>query len=330
MTISFNVTGKERKALVQALSEITFSEAVYAGAPSFDYQVGDYTIDKNGVLSYPDTLSKEAVALVVEKLSERGFAPADEVEAETPEKDAPAQTPAEMPDVAAEAAPADQPEAEAMEAADGAETPDTAKEPKEAPADPDAAAAPEESEDASDSNTGHKFAVSIPRSTLTDDALERLKLIIANKEVLFRRAVLADALPVEVTEEEIAFPWFTLTGVDGEAAAYTQFITALCQMAREQTRVLDKPYDGDNDRFAMRIFMVRLGMKGAQYAPARKLMLNHLTGNSGWRYGAPPKKEAVPTASEPAPASSPEEPDGAAGAEDTVAGNSEEASNEVV
>ena len=103
MTVSFNVTGKERKTLAQALSEITFSEVVYAGAPSFDYQVGDYIIDKNGVLSYPDTLSKEAVALVVEKLSERGFAPADEGEAETPEKDAPAETPAEMPDVAAEA-----------------------------------------------------------------------------------------------------------------------------------------------------------------------------------------------------------------------------------
>lgn len=330
MTISFNVTGKERKALVQALSEITFSETVYAGAPSFDYQVGDYTVDKNGVLSYPDTLSEEAVALVVEKLSERGFAPADEVEAETPEKDAPAQTPAEMPDVAAEAAPANQPEAETMEAADGAETPDVAEVPETAPADPDEAAAPEESEDASDSNAGHKFAVSIPRSTLTDDALERLKLIVANKEVLFQRAVLADTLPVEVTEEEIAFPWFTLTGADGEAAAYTQFITALCQMAREQTRVLDKPYDGDNDRFAMRIFMVRLGMKGAQYALARKLMLNHLTGNSGWRYGAPPKKEAAPTASEPAPVSSPEEPDGATGAEDAAAGNSEEASDEVV
>ena len=82
------------------------------------------------------------------------------------------------------------------------------------------------------------------------------------------------------------------TGVDGEAAAYAQFITALCQMASEQTRILDKPYDSDNDRFAMRIFMVRLGMKGAAFALARKLMMKHLTGNSGWRYGAPPKGKA--------------------------------------
>ena len=35
--------------------------------------------------------------------------------------------------------------------------------------------------------------------------------------------------------------------------------------------------------------MVRLGMKGAAFALARKLMMKHLTGNSGWRYGAPSK-----------------------------------------
>ena len=91
------------------------------------------------------------------------------------------------------------------------------------------------------------------------------------------------------------FPWFTLTGIDGEEEAYAQFVTHLCKMAVEQTRVLDKPYDGDNDRFAMRIFMVRLGMKGAQFALARKLMMQNLTGNSGWRYGAPPKTEETPT-----------------------------------
>ena len=78
--------------------------------------------------------------------------------------------------------------------------------------------------------------------------------------------------------------WFHLTGISGEAEAYSQFITALCQMAVEQKRVLDKPYDGDNDRFTMRIFMVRLNMKGPQFALARKLMMKHLTGNSGWRY----------------------------------------------
>ena len=109
MTVSFNVTGKERKALVQALSEIVFSEAVYAGAPSFDYQVGDYTIDKKRCSVLPDTLSKEAVALVVEKLSERGFAPADEDEAETPRRMPPPKPRQKCPTWQRKAAPADQP-----------------------------------------------------------------------------------------------------------------------------------------------------------------------------------------------------------------------------
>lgn len=292
MSINFHVTGKERKALVEALSEITFSEAAYAGAPTFAYRVGDYTVDKNGVIFYPPTLAQEAVALVVEKLKERGFTPKGEAQVDLPEEDAPAEIPAETPDVAPEAAASAQPEAEAMEAAEGAKTPDTAEEAGAAPADPDESTDTQKDTPAVAEAEDNKLTVSIPRKTITDDALERLKLIVSNKEMLFRRAVIADALPIEVTEEEVAFPWFTLTGVDGEAAAYAQFITALCQMASEQTRILDKPYDGDNDRFAMRIFMVRLGMKGAAFALARKLMMKHLTGNSGWRYGAPPKGKA--------------------------------------
>ena len=292
MSINFHVTGKERKALVEALSEITFSEAAYAGAPTFAYRVGDYTVDKNGVIFYLPTLAQEAVALVVEKLKERGFTPEGEAQANLPEDDAPAEIPAETPGVAPEAAALAQPEAEAMEAAEGAKTPDTAEEDEATPADPDESTDTQEDTPAVAEAEDNRLTVSIPRKTLTDDALERLKMIVSNKEVLFKRAVLADALPIEVTEEEIAFPWFTLTGVDGEAAAYAQFITALCQMASEQTRILDKPYDGDNDRFAMRIFMVRLGMKGDEFALARKLMMKHLTGNSGWRYGAPPKGKA--------------------------------------
>lgn len=134
------------------------------------------------------------------------------------------------------------------------------------------------------------FTVSLPRGSFADDVIERLKQIIANKATLFRRALQTENLQIVVTDDEVSFPWFKLIGADGEKLAYSQFIAALCRMAREQTRILDKPYDGDNDRFAMRIFMVRLGMKGDEYGVARKLLLKHLSGNSGWRYGAPPKK----------------------------------------
>lgn len=309
MTINFNVTGKERKALVQALSELTFSDPVYAGAPTFAYTVGDYTVDKNGVISYPDTVAPEAAALLVQKLNEKGYAPEQTEETVSPEaadsvpeeasesaEEAPAPVAAEAPDVAPEHEEDTQPAEAETEATQGAETPDVAAEsaedetPKEdAPV--EAEKDDESADDATDTDDT-RLTITIPRASLPDDVLFRLKQIVANKGILFKNALQTETLPIIVTDEEVSFPWFTLTGMEGEAAAYAQFITALCQMAREQKRVLDKPYDGDNDRFAMRIFMVRLGMKGAEFALARKLMMRNLSGNSGWRYGAP--TETIP------------------------------------
>ena len=289
MTIHCNVTGAERKRLAQVLGEITFTEPEYMKAPTFAYVIGDYRIDKDGTIECSDDVAQEAVLLVVEKLKEQGFEPEikniepvgedDLVSEDKPVEDAAsAETLAETPDVAPEPEPEAMPEEEATEADVGAETPDMAAPEEETSIEADQ---PEESTADADDN---KLTISIPRAKLTDDALDRLRTIVSNKEELFKRALLADELSIEVTEDKVSFPWFSLTGIAGESEAYAQFITALCKMAVEQKRVLDKPYDGDNDRFTMRIFMVRLGMKGAEFALARKLMMKHLTGNSGWRY----------------------------------------------
>lgn len=130
-------------------------------------------------------------------------------------------------------------------------------------------------------------AIAIPRESMDDGSLVLLRTLVENKKELFKRALQVDDVPVVVTDKEISFPWFRLTGIEHEAEAYAQFIQALVRMAKTQTRVQKKPYDGDNDRFAMRILMVRMGMKGDKYALARKLMMKHLTGNSSWRYGTP-------------------------------------------
>ena len=275
--------------MAQAIAELTYSEMSYAGAPTFAYRIGDYTVDKNGAVCCPDTAAPEALALLIEKLKEQGFA------LENTEDETPAPVAAEMPDVAPESEAEAQPEDELTEPDAGEEPPGMGEEPVEEaiPAE-DAPAETETDADTKDdaADRDAHLTISIPRDKLPDDALYRLKQIVANKQLLFKNALRAEALPIIVTDEEISFPWFTPTSMDGETAAYAQFITALCQMAREQKRILDKPYNGDNDRFAMRIFMVRLGMKGAEYALARKLMMQRLSGNSGWRYGAP--AETVP------------------------------------
>ena len=128
-----------------------------------------------------------------------------------------------------------------------------------------------------------KLTIAIPKDSLTDTALENLQKIIANKQTLFQRAFRMDSTEIEITDEKINFIWFPYT-VDGdEIAAYTQFISRLCDMARDAKRVSSKPTETDNDKYAFRCFLLRLGFIGKEYKTARKILLRNLTGNSAFR-----------------------------------------------
>lgn len=130
-----------------------------------------------------------------------------------------------------------------------------------------------------------KLTIAITKDSLTDTALENLQKIIANKQTVFQRAFRMDSTEVEITDEKINFTWFLYT-VDGdEIAAYTQFISRLCDMARDAKRVSSKPTETDNDKYAFRCFLLRLGFIGKEYKTARKILLRNLTGNSAFRYG---------------------------------------------
>lgn len=67
MELVYNVAGEQRKALAEAISTFTGMELVYKGAPTFAYEVGDYTINKSGTVSGP------ADAAMVQALAIQGF-----------------------------------------------------------------------------------------------------------------------------------------------------------------------------------------------------------------------------------------------------------------
>ena len=66
----FNVTGAERKRLVNAISAYTGKDAKYCGAPSFAYEVGDFHIDRNGVVSFA---KRDQAEELIEILAQQGF-----------------------------------------------------------------------------------------------------------------------------------------------------------------------------------------------------------------------------------------------------------------
>ena len=130
-----------------------------------------------------------------------------------------------------------------------------------------------------------KLTIVIPRESLTDTALENLQKITVNKQTLFQRAFRMDSTEIEITDEKINFTWFPYI-VDGDdIAAYTQFISRLCDMARDAKRVSSKPTETDNDKYAFRCFLLRLGFIGKEYKTARKILLRNLTENSAFRCG---------------------------------------------
>lgn len=53
-TFTFKVTGLERKQIASVVGEAIGQDISYAGAPSFSYKAGDWTIDRDSVITSPE------------------------------------------------------------------------------------------------------------------------------------------------------------------------------------------------------------------------------------------------------------------------------------
>lgn len=120
--------------------------------------------------------------------------------------------------------------------------------------------------------------------TLDGSAVENLTKLLEAKGRLIRRALAVDSMPIEVTDSTVKFPWFANCGAD-ECKAYTHFISALCELAANAKRVTAKEKETDNDKYAFRCFLLRLGFIGSEYKTERKILLRNLTGSSAFRNG---------------------------------------------
>ena len=215
MEIKYNVTGTQRKRLVQLISEITRCKSEYLGAPTFAYQVDYFTIDRYGTLSFDDRADSEEIENLIERLSEDGFT------------------------------------------AESAEPDDETN-----------------------------VCISMPRSLFTDSTIENLNHLLKAKGVLIKKALGVSKLPIHVDDNKVYFPWFDACRTPEERKACEHFICKLCEMAQTQKRVTAKEKVVDNERYAFRCFLLRLGFIGAEYKAERKILLRNLIGNSAFKQSA--------------------------------------------
>lgn len=200
MELYYNRTGAERKELVAAIAEITGEKSKYLGAPSMAYQIGDYRVSKEGILSGPDS---DDLTL---ELSNRGF------------------------------------EGECRE---------------------------------------HEVNISVPLEYV--DVGNLIHLLDAKGE-LIKKALGIENTFIKEEDETVTFPWFKDLTPD-EVQTYTKFISALCKMSVTQKRVTAKAKDVENEKYAFRCFLLRLGFIGDEFKADRKILLSKLDGSAAFKCG---------------------------------------------
>lgn len=128
----------------------------------------------------------------------------------------------------------------------------------------------------------NSLTVELPLELIDDSTIDRLRKIVENKGELFKAAFKTDSLEINLTEKTVEFPWFTIEQ-DSDADAYCTFISMLCEFAKNQSRINNKPETTDNPKYTMRCYLLRLGMIGAEYKAVRKVLLRNLSGSSAFR-----------------------------------------------
>ena len=129
------------------------------------------------------------------------------------------------------------------------------------------------------------LCIQIPKSSITDFELGLMKKMIAGKASLIKKATGAANLDVEVKDDAVCFPWFDTLPDPEMISAVSMFITRLVVVTREMKRVTISDREVENERYAFRCFLLRLGFIGDEYKSARKTLLKNLNGSSAFRDG---------------------------------------------
>ena len=291
MKINYNVTGSDRKQLVSIITHETGVKATYKGMPSMAYCIDGITIEKDGTMVWDENTDAATIQKIIDALAAAGF----EGTGETPQ-------------------------------------------PVEAPA-------PQEAEPV-------ELTVSLPLTRHTGASLRNLINLVYTRASLLNKALgtsfrveqgLTDSLQddaciltvesllsaiaayedehgkaldgITITPEEISFTSLPETTEPERLRAFTELVAMMNKQAIEQKRVQAKAVNEENEKYALRIWLTRLGMNGPEFKTTRKVLMENLTGHSAfrtpaeeakWKARQAEKREALKAAKEAAADENPE------------------------
>jgi hypothetical protein len=277
MEIKFNIEKSQRKTLAQKIGELTGADVKYLGVPGCGYQIDFFTLDKNAVLSFSDRSDTEIVEKVLTGLADAGY----ESETVMPPEGTDASAKTEL---------------------------ETESEEQDAPDEP---------------SSGFPLTaeISFPLADHTVQSLTNLICMIHSRGTLLSKATcgafsadksLVDEIGkhefrsihelitfireweetnpelkgIRFADDKVIFDGFGEAADADHVQTFMKLAGAMNHMAITQKRVQAKDVDDSNEKYALRIWLIRLGLNGADCKADRKHLMAPLSGHTAFRNDA--------------------------------------------
>ena len=284
MKATYNLIGVARRNLVKAIENIIGEKAVYKKLPTYAYTVGAFTIDRNGTVFCDDG---DALERLVHNLIADGYRP----------EEADAEEPAEVPFDEAEAEPINLTVKVPMKNHTGATLRNLIN-------------LVYTRAGLLNKALGTGFRVDSELiEALKDDACtlttESLLQAIRDFETEHGKAING----LTFTPDGITFSSLPMTTDAEKLQTFTILAGMMNKQAMDQKRIQAKAVNEENEKYALRIWLTRLGMNGSEFKEARKVLMANLTGHSAfrtpaeeakWKARQAEKREALKAAKEAA------------------------------
>ena len=341
--LKFNRNTEERKTIAARLGELTGMQPFYTRAPRYAYEVGPYTIDRDGDLFVDE---EQADADILTALMNEGLITGGEVVGDANEREPDTepdgmQEAREIQDGAGESEEIEDPEStefdmtgsdsisdedaseESVSEEPQSDGPDTEETDHAAPEDPEDTDGDAAGEEPLDMNMNFE----IPLGAHTGATLRNLVNLIYSRGPLVNQATgghfEADAGLIEalkddrctytranffravsdyedqhgkslygltITPETVSFTGFGEAADVDHLRAFGHLAVMMNNQALHQKRIQAKAVDAANEKYAMRIWLVRIGMDGEEFKQTRKILMEKLTGHSAFRTPAEAEK----------------------------------------
>lgn len=329
--LKFKLNVAERKTLAKRMEELTGIHPYYTKAPLYSYDIGSYTIDRNGnLLVEPENADAELLTTLLneglirggESIESMDDQPEDtELTADMDEEPVTEDTEAET-EVLDEQEPEDADTAEEKEPAED-ESEEAAELDNTAEDEPGAEESESEEQSEAEDQPGEvplDLELAFPVSQHNGVTLRNLVNLLYSRGKLIGKATgghfhveegLVEKLKddsctfaimnfinavsdyetehgaalegLKITTEKVTFTGFPTAPDHEHLTAFAQLAVLMNQQAISQKRIQAKDVNDENEKYALRTWLLRLGMNGPDFKETRKILMENLSGHAAFR-----------------------------------------------